>query len=44
MGIDASPNELEFEDQGALSGSIPEGETVDVAASVRESLGDEPGR
>jgi hypothetical protein len=44
MGIDASPNELEFEDQGALSGSIPEGETVDIAASVRESLGDEPGR
>jgi uncharacterized membrane protein len=38
------PDELEFDDQGALSGSIPEGETADVAASVRESLPDETGR
>ena len=43
-GLDTSPDELEFDDQGALSGAIPEGEPVDVAASVRESLGDEPGR
>jgi hypothetical protein len=43
-GMDTTPDELEFDDQGALSGSIPEGETADVAASVRESLGDEPGR
>ncbi|HET7829730.1 MAG TPA: DUF2231 domain-containing protein [Candidatus Limnocylindrales bacterium] len=43
-GLDTAPDELEFDDQGALSGAIPEGEPVDVAASVRESLGDEPGR
>ena len=43
-GLDNPADELEFDDQGALSGSIPEGETADVAASVRESLGDEPGR
>ena len=41
---DLQPDELEFDDQGALSGSIPEGETADVAASVRESLADETGR
>ena len=41
---DLRPDELEFDDQGALSGSIPEGETADVAASVRESLPDESGR
>ncbi len=41
---DLTPDELEFDDQGALSGSIPEGETADVAASVRESLPDETGR
>jgi uncharacterized membrane protein len=41
---DLTPDELEFDDQGALSGSIPEGETADVAASVRESLPDEAGR
>ena len=40
---DRTPDELDFDDQGALSGSIPEGETADVAASVRESLPDEPG-
>jgi uncharacterized membrane protein len=27
-----------FDDQGALTGSIPEGQSADVAASVRESL------
>jgi hypothetical protein len=43
-GLDNPGDDLEFDDQGALSGSIPEGETADVAASVRESLGDEPGR
>ena len=41
---DLTPDELEFDDQGALSGAIPEGETADVAASVRESLPDETGR
>jgi len=41
---DLTPDELAFDDQGALSGSIPEGETADVAASVRESLPDETGR
>jgi hypothetical protein len=41
---DLQPDELEFDDQGALSGSIPEGETADVAASVRDSLPDETGR
>ena len=42
--VDLNPDELEFDDQGALSGAIPEGETADVAASVRESLPDETGR
>ena len=42
--MDLTPDELEFDEQGALSGSIPEGEPADVAASVRESLPDEQGR
>jgi uncharacterized membrane protein len=38
------PEELEFDEQGALGASIPEGKPADVAASVRESLGEEAGR
>jgi uncharacterized membrane protein len=37
-------DEGSFGDQGALSGSIPEHETVDIAAAVRESLPDEQTR
>jgi uncharacterized membrane protein len=43
-GADWQADEGGFEDQGALSGSIPDDATVDVAAAVRDSLPDEQGR
>ncbi|HKF84450.1 MAG TPA: DUF2231 domain-containing protein [Candidatus Limnocylindrales bacterium] len=41
---DPAAGELEFDERGALGGSIPAGQPADVAATVREPLGDEPGR
>jgi uncharacterized membrane protein len=43
-GAEWQADEGDFDDQGALSGSIPEDTTVDVAAAVRESLPDEQAR
>jgi uncharacterized membrane protein len=43
-GADWQADAADFDDQGAMSGSIAEGETVDVAATVRESLPDEAPR
>jgi uncharacterized membrane protein len=39
--VDGLADEPAFDDQGALSGSIPQQEPADVAASVRESLADD---